>query len=158
MANSISVTRLNESRSEARRAAQAAVAIFSESAQEAEAIQYQLHEFVQFSLPHGRCKTRELTVRNGKSYLHMVARPDRELPYGALPRLTTSWLASEVVRTKKREIELGDSLSQFMRRLDLTPTGGRWGSIPRVRRQVTNLFSARFTAYSVDDALDVQVN
>ena len=45
---------------------------------------------------------------------------------------------------------LGDSLSGFMRQLDLVPTGGRWGSITRLRNQTERLFASSVTAIDRD--------
>ena len=40
-----------------------------------------------------------------------------KLPHGSNPRLILAWISTEVVRTGSREIVLGRSLSEFMRRL-----------------------------------------
>jgi len=64
------------------------------------------------------------------------------LPYGSVPRLLLAWVTTEAVRTKERDLILGESLSEFMRKLGLVPTGGRWGSITRLREQLRRLFSA----------------
>ncbi len=53
-----------------------------------------------------------------------------------------AFISSEAVKNKSREIILGRSLSQFMERLDLQSTGGRWGSIPMLKAQMKRLFSA----------------
>jgi hypothetical protein len=55
------------------------------------------------------------------------------------------WITTEAVKTKSRRLELGDSLSAFMRELDLQPTGGRWGSIRRLHEQMNRLFRARIS-------------
>ena len=49
------------------------------------------------------------------------------------------------MQKKSRRLELGDSLSAFMRELGLKPTGGRWGSIPRLREQMNRLFRAKIS-------------
>lgn len=67
------------------------------------------------------------------------------LPYGTIPRLILAWLFTEVVKTRSKEIPLGDSLSSFMSELDMVPTGGRWGTITRLREQVKRLFSCTFS-------------
>ena len=59
-----------------------------------------------------------------------------------MPRLLLAWLTTEAVRTKQRELELGDSLSSFMRELSMVPTGGRWGSITRLKDQTGRLFGS----------------
>jgi len=64
------------------------------------------------------------------------------LPYGVIPRLLLSWISTEAVRTKERDLVLGRTLSAFMEELDLIPTGGRWGTITRLKNQMTRLFAA----------------
>lgn len=64
------------------------------------------------------------------------------MPYGSLPRLLLAWISTEAVRTREPVVILGDTLSAFMRELGLVPTGGRWGSITRLRNQMMRLFSA----------------
>jgi hypothetical protein len=56
-----------------------------------------------------------------------------------------SWLTTEAIQTKARELELGDSLSVFMRELNMVPTGGRWGSITRLKEQMKRLFASSIT-------------
>lgn len=64
-------------------------------------------------------------------------------PYGTVPRLLLAWIAREAVVTKNRQLVLGDSLTQFMDALGLTSaTGGKNGSITRVREQMKRLFAA----------------
>src|SRR4051812_33290282 len=63
-------------------------------------------------------------------------------PFGTVPRLLLTWLSTEAVRTKSRELNLGASLADFMRQLDMTPTGGRNGTITRLRKQMERLFQA----------------
>ena len=53
-----------------------------------------------------------------------------------------SWLIGEVVKTKSKEILLGQSLSEFMQKLGLLVTGGRWGTISRFKGQLKCLFSS----------------
>lgn len=65
------------------------------------------------------------------------------LPYGTIPRLLLCWLTTEAVKTREREIELGDKLADFMDQLELKPTGGKWGSIPRLREQMKRFFSSK---------------
>ena len=48
---------------------------------------------------------------------------------------------------KQRDLELGESLSEFMRKLGLAPTGGREGSITRLREQMRRLFAATIVVH-----------
>lgn len=70
------------------------------------------------------------------------------LPYGSLSRLLLAWISTEAVRTQKPAVVLGHSLSAFLRELDLLPTGGRWGSITRLRAQMKRLFAASISCTS----------
>lgn len=63
-------------------------------------------------------------------------------PYGTVPRLVMGWLTTEAVRTKQAELKLGRSLAQFMGKLGLMATGGRWGSVRRVEDQTERLFAS----------------
>ena len=54
---------------------------------------------------------------NGPYTLYMTAIGDNKLPYGSLPRLLLAWVCTEAVRTQSRELVLGKSLSEFMRKL-----------------------------------------
>lgn len=66
-------------------------------------------------------------------------------PYGTLPRLLLTWLSTEAVRTKEPVLLLGDSLTGFMRGLGLSATGGRNGTITRLKNQMERLFLASLT-------------
>jgi len=118
-----------------------ALAIEAQDAREAGALGYMARALVQATMPHSRPDTNEFERRNGAFTLIMVAPSRIGLPYGVVPRLMLAWMTTEVVRTKARELELGDSMSDFMRQLDMVPTGGRWGSISRLREQSRRLFT-----------------
>jgi hypothetical protein len=122
------------------------LAIEAEEAGEAGALGFMARVMTLASLPHSRVPGCEFVRRNGAFTLSVMAPSDVGLPYGTVPRLLLAWLTTEAVRTKSRELELGDSLSSFMRRLDMVPTGGRWGSITRLKDQTERLFSSSFTA------------
>ena len=64
-------------------------------------------------------------------------------PFGVLPRLTLTWLATEAVRTKERRIVLGDSLAAFLREIEQAPTGGTNGTIRRLETQLNRLLASR---------------
>lgn len=122
------------------------LAIDAEAAQEANAMGFMARSMVQATLPHRKVEGNEFTRTNGNYSLTILAPSAVGLPYGTVPRLLLAWLTTEAVRTRSRELELGDSLSAFMRELDLMPTGGRWGSITRLKDQTKRLFSSSITA------------
>ena len=81
---------------------------------------------------------------NGPYTLYMIAGGGNRLPYGNLPRLLLAWVCTEAVRTQRRELILGRSLSEFMRKLGVSSSdsGGTWGIRTRLRNQMDRLFSA----------------
>jgi Plasmid encoded RepA protein len=72
-------------------------------------------------------------------------------PFGTVPRLLLTWLSTEAVRTKSQELVLGSSLADVMRALGLQPSGGRNGTITRLRKQAERLFMATLTMHWDDD-------
>lgn len=123
-----------------------ALAIDTEAALEAGALGFMARAMVQATLPHRKVMGNEFTRTNGHYSLSVMAPIAIGLPYGTVPRLLLAWLTTEAVKTRCRELELGDSLSGFMRELDLVPTGGRWGSITRLKDQTRRLFASSITA------------
>lgn len=119
-----------------------AFAIEERDAKEAGALGYIARAMVQATLPHSKTEGNEFKRRNGAFKLTILADSEIGLPYGSIPRLLIAWLTTEAVKTKRREIVLGNNLSNFMSQLDLMPTGGRWGTITRLREQMEKLFSA----------------
>jgi hypothetical protein len=85
------------------------------------------------------------TREAGRLHLHFQAPPEVGLPFGRYPRLLLAYLSSEAVRTQSREIPLGPSLSRFLRRLAITPSGGEHGPIGRFRDQMQRLFATSVT-------------
>jgi len=126
------------------------LAIEAEAAHEAGAIGFMARALVQATLPHKRVTGSEFTRRNGAYTLTLLAPSHIGLPYGTVPRLLLAWLTTEAVKTQSRDLELGDSLSEFMRALDLVPTGGRWGSISRLKGQTRRLFASTVSASYAD--------
>ena len=122
------------------------LAIEAEEAREAGTIGFMARSMVQATMPHKNVKEHYFKRTNGNYSLTMMSDPDIGLPYGARPRLLLAWLTTEAVRTKERELVLGDSLSQFMGELGIIPTGGRHGSIDRLKDQMKRLFAASVTA------------
>ena len=123
-----------------------------EHAEHAGSMAYFARILVLATMPHSRPKTSQFQRTNGKFTMTMMAPDAVGLPFGSIPRLVLAWLSTEAVRTRSRRIELGRSLSAFMRQLDMLPTGGRWGSITRLRDQMTRLFSASIACSYADNA------
>ena len=127
-----------------------ALAIEAEAARDAGAIGFVCRALTQATLPHRKVEGSHFERRNGNFTLTLLAPPKVGLPYGTVPRLLLCWLTSEAVRTQQREVELGESMSSFMGELGLVPTGGRWGSIARLKDQTRRLFSSTVNALYED--------
>lgn len=139
------------------------LALETEDAKEAGAIGYMARALVQATIPHrdpgdvpawGR--------RNGD--LSLVIRPGYIItpqntpislgyPFGSIPRILLAWLSTEAVRTKERRIPLDSTLSGFMRELGMEPTGGKNGTITRLREQMKRLFASSISInYTTSEA------
>lgn len=127
---------------------QAALAIESESAVDAGELGFMARAMTLCTMPHSRPKGNEFRRKNGNYLLTMYS--PHGLPYGSIPRLLLAWITTEAVRTKSPALTLGHSLSEFMRQLDMEPTGGKTGSITSLRGQMKRLFSTTVTC-SYDD-------
>lgn len=127
-----------------------ALAMEATAAKDAGALGFMARALVQATLPHRRVEGHEFQRRNGAFTLSLLAPSRIGLPYGTVPRLLLAWISTEAVRTQSRELELGDTLSAFMQELGLVPTGGRWGSIRRLKDQTARLFASTVSA-SYDD-------
>jgi hypothetical protein len=115
---------------------------------------FMARHLVQCTLPHSNPGKIEAWVRRNGN-LALVIQPgwDAEkscsvgYPYGVLPRLLLFWIVTEAVRTKNRRLELGHSLSAFMRVVGLDPNtgGGKRSDAKRLREQMRRLFRCRIS-------------
>lgn len=129
-----------------------AIIIEGEEAREAGKLGYMARVLVQATMPHSNPNTLVFERTNGNLSLAISGHPKVGLPYGTYPRLLLNWLVTESVRRKSPILVLGSSLSQFMSDIDLVPSGGRWGTIPRLRDQMRRLFSASISCVYENDA------
>ena len=111
---------------------------------------YMCRLLVQASMPYKKMDATEFIRKNGNYTLSMVAESAIGLPYGSLPRLIMAWISREAFYTQKRELSLG-SLTSFMRALDIKMTGGKSGSIDRVKDQLLRLFNCGISYRHVGD-------
>lgn len=132
------------------RLVQDALAIEEQSAKDAGALGFVARCMVQATLPHSQVKENYFQRTNGNFQLSLMANPSIGLPYGSVPRILLAWITTEAVRKKDKTLLLGDTLTSFMTELDLVPTGGRWGTIPRLRSQMQRLFSCTISCNYAD--------
>ena len=96
---------------------------------------------------------KEYVRRNGPYKLGMTAGLDNKLPFGNIPRLLLAWVCTEAVLTQSRELVLGASLSEFMRKLEIisSDSGGSWGIRTRLKNQMERLFAAQISMIYEDE-------
>lgn len=123
-----------------------ALAIELEDAKEAGTLGFMARAMTLATLPHRAVSGSVFQRKNGSFTLTLMSPPDVGLPFGTIPRLLLAWMTTEAVRTQSRELILGSSMSEFMSQLGLIASGGRWGSITRLKNQTTRLFSSTINA------------
>jgi hypothetical protein len=113
----------------------------------AEGISFQYVPLIQCSFPHADPKeATTFTRKNGWLELTLgTTRPEGGLPYGVPARLLTIYCTSEAVRTNSPEIYLGDSVHDFLRRLDVPITRGARGSLSVYANQLLRLIRSTLT-------------
>ncbi len=106
-------------------------------------ISYMARGMVNASMPYKDPKTDSFKRVNGDFTLRIVG-GDEGVPFGIYPRLLMLWLTTEVVHHGRQEIQLGDSLSDFLRTaLGVTRiTGGTRGTGTLVVNQMKRLFGS----------------
>lgn len=121
----------------------------------AEAV-FMARQLVQCTLPHSNPgNIPSWRRRNGNLTLSIKPGTDENdisygFPYGILPRLLLFWITTEALRTKERRLELGHSLSEFMRELGLDPSrGGKRSDARRLQDQMRRLFQATISFHQV---------
>lgn len=140
-----------------------ALAIQDVDARDARSLGYTARILTIATLPHRAQPGDHYERQNGGYRLIVQALPGVGLPFGSYPRLLLSWLSTEIVRTRQRELELGRSMAQFLDSLGLSRSGGRAasmrdgrtrsaGTIWRLRRQIVSLFGSRFVLQHIGDA------
>jgi hypothetical protein len=107
----------------------------------------------QTSLPHSRPAENHLAWHRRSGRFSLIVQPGLidsgngveyvGVPYGSKARLILIHLQTEGIRS--RTVNLGASLSAFMRSLGLAVTGGRRGTIGAVREQALRIARCNFT-------------
>lgn len=127
-------------------------AIEAEEAKSAGALGFMARALVNATLPYKDPKSAIFERKNGQYVLRMMGGHENGLPYGVYPRLLMSWITTEAVRTGSPELELGESLTYFLRDvLNTQKGGGKLGPNVRVSNQMERLFSTLITATYLGD-------
>jgi hypothetical protein len=125
------------------------------TAQEANSIGYMSRVLVQGCWPHEEKLETTLTRQDGKFKITLWN--EDGLPYGSYPRLIMAWVVTEAVLTGSPELHLGRSLREFMDKLDISCTGGKKGTIIRLKEQVERVFTTniKITLIEEDEAREI---
>lgn len=135
-----------------------ATSIQNIEAYEANKIGYTSRILIQATLPHSDLKTSSFQIKNGDLNVCILSNPKIGIPYGIYPRLLLYWVVTEAVKTKNPVLTLGSSLSQFMEKLGIIPTGGRCGTIAMLKKQVHRLFSSSISCdYSKNNEISTGI-
>ncbi len=128
-------------------AAGAGVRAQPQTVEEGDGVSFHYVPLIQCSFPHADPgEARSFTRKNGWLELTLgTTRPETGLPYGVPARLLTIYAASEAVRTKSPEVFLGNSVHDFLRRLDVPVTRGDRGSLRVYANQLLKLIHCTLT-------------
>lgn len=128
--------------------------IYTTDAQTADALAFLPKAMVQSALPYRRAVDEN---GNPKTIFHRrtpnldftiaTHRPDIGIPCGPIPRILIALLTDVAKRYKTRYIDLGESISALLTQCGMQVTGGRNGSITRLRTQLDAL---RYSSILID--------
>lgn len=108
----------------------------------------------QFGLPHQHVPGNEWERINGNTKFRIVSGSGAGIPSGNMPRCGLAWVASwQVKHPRETCIPLGTNLSSWMRvEMQLQVTGGKNGTITRLKRELFKLFSSSISVIKTDPA------
>jgi hypothetical protein len=117
----------------------------------------------QLGLPRNPTPSKTFERSSGRAHLSLQAGRwfngmkfiDQPLPSGTRPRLVLINLCSEAVRTRDRHVNIGGSVREFLRRLNIDPGGE---SMAQFRKQMLALSCCRMTLAMVTADGPAQVN
>jgi hypothetical protein len=117
----------------------------------------------QLGLPRNPTPSKTFERKSGRAHLSLQAGRtfnglkfvDQPLPSGTRPRLVLINLCSEAVRTRDRHVNIGGSVREFLRRLNIDP-GGK--SMAQFRKQMLALSCCRMTLGMMTANGPAQVN
>jgi hypothetical protein len=107
----------------------------------------------QVGMPRKQTESRVFERRSGTASMILEAgrlwkRGDwieQPLPYGTRPRLVMVHISSEAIRTQSREIEIGESIREYLIRLGIDTSGGAKGGYTMFKKQMEALAACRLT-------------
>lgn len=143
---------------------QLAIEMEFQDAKEAGALGFQAHCLTLTTLPHSKLvgadgqELREYHRVNGRQHLTVQAGPQAMpgtgIAYGTMPRLATLYMASQAKKTNSPEIDLGASMAEFLRRLDVSTSGGPRGGYRAAYTQLMRWFTSSVMTWDDTDGLE----
>lgn len=115
--------------------------VISAAAPAGDEIAFMCSSFVRFTLPHRQPPSHVFERRDGPRIITFNSAPHIGLPFGIWPRVLLIYLTTQAVRTSERDIDLGSSMSSFMKSLGASVTGGAYGSVRPFQEQLLRLAS-----------------
>jgi hypothetical protein len=106
----------------------------------------------QFGLPHQHVPGNEWERVNGNTKFRIVSGSGAGIPTGSTPRCGLAWVATwQVKHPLETCIPLGKNLSSWMRdEMQLQVTGGKNGTITKLKQELFKLFSASISVMKTD--------
>jgi len=112
------------------------LAIEVENEQETSQIAFMARALVMATLPHSKPDDNYFERKSGHYTLSMIANPKFGLPYASIPRMLLAWMTTYAVKKNSAEIPLGNTLTAFLKKLNISNEGG---NAKRVRDQMMRL-------------------
>lgn len=91
----------------------------------------------QVGLPRAKVEGREFMRQSGAAWVNVQAGWLDEgngavlqpVPYGPMPRLALAWISTYALRTREKEIHIGDSAAEFLRLMGMGDDGKRYATL-----------------------------
>lgn len=131
------------------------LAIEAENVQETSQLAFMARALVMATLPHSKPDDDYFERTSGHYTLSMTANPQFGLPYGSVPRMLLAWITTYAVNKKTLDIPLGNTLTAFLKQLNLSHGGGIRGNATRVRDQMMRLLTCKICCVYRDNKAGV---
>jgi hypothetical protein len=120
----------------------------------------------QVGMPRKRTEGRTFERHSGTASMlleagrlwHRGSWKEQPLPYGTRPRLVMVHISGEAVRRRTRQIEIGQSMRDFLVLLGIEPNGGPRGGYTMFKKQMEALAACRLTLGMSVGNRDITIN
>lgn len=128
--------------------------------QASDAVSFVHAGFAMTNLPYRRIQGAEWVRRNGPMTLRVDAGKDETgqtlgVPFGSLARIVLYYLQTEVIRTQRRTVSLGQSMYAWMNQVNIS-RGGR--TVKALIEQTKLISTCRLTFYYLDESKKITRN